>query len=440
MTTNLYVVQNVTEASLFDSYFSFVEDTEPPLIFHRWSLIAAVGAMLGRQYWLPFGQFRIFPNQYIMLIGDPGTRKSTAIKIASNILSAAGYDTFAAERTSKEKFLIDLEGVETDEGVPKSSDSVLKTLFNSIGGDPREVFIAADEFNDFVGAGNMEFLSLLGTLWDWDKPEKPYSQRLKHSRSVSIYQPTVSILGGNTHAGFSAAFPPQAIGQGFLSRLLLIYSEESGKKITFPTVPSEDRKLRLSRQLEKIRSSVTGEATYSARAKEMLDVIYRTFSPLSDMRFRHYSTRRLTHLLKLCLVLSAMRCSTVIEAEDVLFASSILSYAEHRMPSALGEFGKARNADIASKITALLSTTRRPLDSTEIWRQVSSDLEKPEDLTKILQGLSTASRIQWIERTETGARGYILCKPRLDTSKVFTDFTLLPEATNEIFSLEERKR
>jgi len=149
--------------TIFDKYFEYTKDTEPPLVFHRWSLLTCMGAALGRQFKLPFGEFNIHPNMYIMLVGDPGTRKSTAIKIAKKVLASSGYDKFAAERTSKEKFLLDLEGVEDDDGTVLDSNAAMRNLFGSDAtvGDPREVFVVADEFNEFVGSSNLEFLSLL---------------------------------------------------------------------------------------------------------------------------------------------------------------------------------------------------------------------------------------------------------------------------------------
>ncbi|MFK5283171.1 hypothetical protein ACI3PL_26730, partial [Lacticaseibacillus paracasei] len=77
---------------------------------------------------------------------------------------------------------------------------------------PAESFIAADEFNNFIGLGNTDFISILGELWDY---EGVYDYRLKNSKSVFIPYPTISILGGNTPTGFSQAFPPESIGQGF---------------------------------------------------------------------------------------------------------------------------------------------------------------------------------------------------------------------------------
>lgn len=416
--------------SLFDLYFDYTKDTEPPLIFHRWSMLTCIGALLGRQYRLPFGDFNIYPNMYVMLIGDPGSRKSTAIKLAKKTLASAGYEKFSAERTSKEKFLLDLEGIVGDEGEILNQSQVMANLFGESNlSEVREVFITADEFNEFVGSSNLEFLSLLGSLWDWDDEQSPFKQRLKTSKSVSIYQPTISILSGNTHAGFSEAFPPQALGQGFMSRLLLVYGEASGKKITFPTKPSDEQRKMLLGMLRDIKLKVHGEATLTDKAKEMLEVIYRSFDALEDIRFKHYSTRRFTHLLKLCLVTSACNLRTEITASDVLIANTLLTFTEHSMPRAMGEFGKAKNADVSAKVLSMLTTAKTPMDTPAIWKQVQSDLERIEDLQKMLAGLIQANKIQYVHKRATStAQGYLIVRQSLSNKTIYVDYSLLKES------------
>lgn len=416
--------------TLSDLYFRYTEKTEPPMVFHRWSLMSCLAASLGRQFYLPFADFRIFTNMYVMLIGDPGTRKSTAIKTGKRILSASGYDKFSAERTSKEKFLLDLEGVEDDSGSVKDASAVMRNLFGDdyLNADPREVFVVADEFNEFVGSGNLEFLSLLGSLWDWDDPAAPFKQRLKTSRSVSIFQPTINILSGNTHAGFAEAFPPQTLGQGFLSRLILVFGESSGKKFAFPEKPPDSLKQQLIDEFMKIKTQVSGEATMTTKARDMLQTIYHSFEGLEDARFKHYSTRRYTHLLKLCLLTAAASRRTEIRAEDVLFANTLLTYTEHRMPNAMGEFGKAKNADVAARLISVLSDAKTPMDTPALWKQVQSDLDKPEDLNKLLAGLVQGGKIQYVSRTKTGnAQGYLIVRKLLSNKHVYCDFSLLKE-------------
>lgn len=435
-------MQQPTDAeSLFDLYFRYAENTEPPIIYHRWSIITSISAFLGRQFWFPFGTTRIFPNMYVMLLGNPGTRKSTAIKMARRVISAAGYDHFAAERTTKEKFLLDLEGAPDEPNFPQrgrkniTSQDVLRDL--RLAGDseehdgiPREIFVTADEFNEFAGTSNLDFLSLLGVLWDWDDESATYRQRFKNSRSVSIFQPTITLLGGNTHASFKLAFPEQAIGQGFLSRLILVHSEPSGRKITFPTKPPEELVSRIGERLAIIRSAVRGEAKLTPKAESTLDTLYKTWHDLDDYRLKSYSTRRFTHLIKLCLTVVAMRGSIIIDKMDVVLANTILTFTENAMPKALGEFGKSKDSDAAHNImTALYEassiTPARALSLEDLWKVVSRDLDRREKLADILSSLSLAGKIQAVE----GQKGKFLPiqKPVEGNQKLFVELDLLKE-------------
>lgn len=428
----------MTDKTLFDLYFEYVKETESPLIYHRWSLITAVGAFLGRQFWFPDGDGKLYPNCYVMLIGNPGTRKSTAIKKISKILRSAGYDKFAAEKTTKEKFLLDLEGAEDDflsttnragpkSGGPSARD-ILAAMDLDDGGEshdgiPREVFVTADEFNEFVGTGNLDFLSMLGALWDWDSETSTYKHRFKNSKSISIYQPTISILGGNTHAGFQAAFPEAAIGQGFLSRLILVYSEPSGRKITFPQKPDERIAVELMEQFNLIRERVRGEASRTVQANNALDTIYRTWADLEDGRFKSYSTRRFTHLKKLCLVVTAMRGSTQIDTPDVMLANSIMYLTESNMPKALGEYGRSKNSVATHNLMTALYESKKPLTIEELYKVVQRDLDKKDQISDLLKNLSEAGKIVWVKE----AQGFVPKMQKINNKAMFMDMNLLKE-------------
>lgn len=377
-------------------YIAYQSDTEPPVFFHRWACISMLGAYLGRDMGLELGSFEIFPNMYAMLIGVPGTRKSTAIKLSKMLLKRTGYAKFSADKSSKEKFILDL----SEAGLGADSGDLLDSqLFGGDSDDGRssEVYIACDEFNNFIGNGNIEFVSLLGEFWDYSGT---YTNRIKNGKSVSIVNPTVSILGGNTATGFSLAFPTSTIGQGFFSRLLLIYSEPSARKITFPEKPSEEHTQRMVDKLLAIKSVCSGNsATISDSAKHLLDKIYKAGSPIDDVRFEHYANRRFTHLLKIAIVCAASRCSTEIDVTDVVYANTLLHHTEQLMPKALGEFGQSKYSEVNHKIISLLEANWRPLGVHEIWKQLGQDMDKMNDLATILFSLAGADKII---RTEAG--------------------------------------
>lgn len=405
----------------FSAYLAYTGETEVPTFFHRWSAIAGIGAYLGRGFAFNHGHFLIHPNIYSMLIGNPGTRKSTAIKLVKSLIQKAGYKTIAADKTTKEKFLVDLSGIEIEEE-GKQGDILEQNLWgdeDETAKEPAEMFIMADEFNDFIGNGNIEFISLLGTLWDYSGT---YRNRIKNSKSVAINNPTISILGGNTPTGFSLAFPTDILGQGFFSRLLLIYGEPTGRKITFPKPPDEAETKNLVEFLKLIKHKVRGAATLTPTAEKLLDKIYRTWKGVDDVRFESYSNRRFTHLLKLCLVFSASRLSSTIDEYDVIYANTVLSHTEHFMPVALGEFGKARHSDVSHKIMQVLDAAVSVLTIKDIWKAVHNDLEKMTDLTELLRNLVVADKIQSVS-------GGFLPKRKLveDVSNDVLDYSLLTE-------------
>lgn len=375
----------------FSSYLEYTSAAEPPAVFQRWCAIAGIGALLGRQYFFQHGHKNIYPNIYCMLLGSPGTRKSTSIKLMKSILMKAGYTTIAAEKSTKEKFLLDLAGEDT--GTAADVDNILdRNLFgDSNDRDASEMFIMADEFNDFFGNGNLEFISLLGTLWDFSGT---YKNRIKNGKSVSIPDPTISILGGNTPTGFSIAFPPEILGQGFFSRILLIHGEPNGKRIAFPESPSEHSTAQLIEYLREIKSRVFGPAQLTGTAKRLLNQIYQLNPKVADVRFESYSNRRFEHLLKLCLIVSSARFSTEITDGDVIYANTILAHAEQYMPRALGEFGKARNSDVTHKVLQIIYDAPGAVSFKEIWRHVQPDLEGMKFLQDILISLQSAEKIQ----------------------------------------------
>lgn len=402
---------------IISAYLSYIGESEAPVTFHRWSAIAILGAWLGRRYSFQHGHFTIASNMYIMLMGGAGSRKSTAIKIAASLLRKAGYTTIAAERTTKEKFLMDLAGESSD--LDSSPDDIMEQNLFGSSNSVSEILVAADEFNTFVGNGNIEFLSLLGVLWDYTGK---FEDRKKNSKSLIIQDPTVSILAGNTATGFSLAFPAEAIGQGIFSRLLLIHGEKTDKKIAFPEPPCEKAEKLIIDLLHAVRQVCTGYAIATPAAKQLLSAIYGQWNGITDVRFESYANRRFSHLIKICLICSAAALRNTVDEMDVIYANTILTHAEHSMPKALGEFGKARNSDVAHKVIQLLENSYTPLTINSIWMAVHNDLDTIDSLKDMLNNLVFAGKVL---STKTG----FLPKRKIleEVSTQFVDFKLLTE-------------
>lgn len=400
----------------FDLYLQYTSDTEATATFHRWSAIVGIGAYLERNIWIQHGANNLYPNHYVMLLGESGSRKSAAIKGFARILRAAGYKTFAAEKTSKEKFSADLAA---HHGEEDEDDLVLWGDMDDSAITP--VLIANDEANDFFGINNLDFLSLLGSWWDYSGN---YEVKYKTSPSDMIPNPTVSILVGNTPTNFSIAFPPTIIGQGFFSRILLVHGERTRPKITWPTPPTADATEAIVQSLQQIKAVAHGQFNPTPGAMMLADKIYKAPENIIDERFASFYNRRLTHLLKLSLVVAAAKLEKEITEDTLIQANTYLTYIQNLMPKALGEYGSSQDSAIVHKIMSLIQRSPEPVSLKEIAKQVANDVSSMSSLRQILEKLANAGKI-------TGeGMGFIAVEQELltqitDAEAEFVDFNYL---------------
>ena len=189
-------------------------------------------------------------------------------------------------------------------------------------------------------------------------------------------------------------FPADAIGQGFFSRLIFIQAESTGVKQTWMPLPDEHLEEHLVEELKSIKEVMQGEIKLTPAADKMLHKIYHTWKPLEDPRFSSYYNRRFPILLKLLIVVCANNKTMSITEKEVVYANTMLAFAERSMSEALGEFGKGRNSDVTHTVFKLIEATSKPLEAREIWGQVYSDLEKREQLFELLGNLVMAGKIQ----------------------------------------------
>jgi hypothetical protein len=425
----------VEAVSAFDTYLQLVELTESPLIYHRWCFISAIGTLLGRNVWLPFGESKIFPHQYILLIGPPGARKSESIKQIKKLMVAAGYESFAADKSSKEQFLSDFNfgfdkifrGID-----PKSKnnpDDIGDLLDQATLGPDRnkvsEVFIGAGELQSFLGTGNSDFIVLLTDLWD---AKDKHTDRVKNSDSVYIPNPTVNLLGGATSSNFARIFTENIASQGMLSRLVLVYGRGQRMRLTIPPPLDSQGKELIIDLFKEIRMRMHGPMRLTDDAYKAMDYIYQRWADLPDARLATYSGRRQDHLIKLMMICAVVDFRMEITEADVILANTILTYTELYMPQALGEFGKARNAEQSQIVLQIINDGELVggLTARVLFQGCSQSVECMNDLVNILLKLTSANKIKSVEGVG-GTPVFLPIKKKIPIKSKYIDMELLYE-------------
>jgi len=334
-----------------------------------------------------------------MLEGEPGTRKSTAMRPARNLLKGIDFNKLAPDRVSAERFIAEMEHLNT----PEDIDGISFTTLNFEAAS--EIYVMAGEFQDFIGQANINFIALLTNLWDC-LPE--YRHPKLHGQSIRVSFPTVNILGGVNKQSLSICMPTEAIGQGGLSRWLFIHGDATGRKLTFPAPVNEKYQDKLLEQLNEIRG-LSGKVTVSEDARQLLDRVYKEFIHLDDARLTYYNTRRFDFVLKLCVIFAGMDRTLSVNAKHVLFANTVLHYAEQRMINAFGEFGRAKNSGVMNQVVDVirenLKRTLKPINIRDMYKQLSTSVNSWEDIIQIVRNLEMADKIQ--QKDIGGVKGYV---------------------------------
>lgn len=350
-----------------NDYMEMVEDTESPRLFHLWSAISGISACLGRRCWMPFGPMTMFPNQFVSLVGTPGTRKSTAMNIMKRQLRKSTGVRFAPVDTAgmrqglveamrgkndSEEYIDNVELAAAEDSLAGLTLDVVARITNVrdtdevdndehgeargfiSGADKHHIMVTATELSRFIGQNNFQMLDFLGTMWDGED----YEYQTKAGLTV-LRDPLINLLSCTTPTSLNVAMPPAAGGQGFLSRVILVYGSRKYKEVPTPSDPDPEIVLKVKGQFNRTYLELAGVFDESKDANVFRESIYGWKLEINDPRFGYYHERRQDHLMKLGMALAATRTSQTIEKEDYEAAHRILRATERGMPDALGEFG-----------------------------------------------------------------------------------------------------
>lgn len=406
-----------TNGDFFSDYMEYAGygQSEAPAVFHRWTCLSIIGTLLGRQVYFPQGHGTIYPNNYLLLMGTPASRKGAAMNVGKMLIKAAGYTRFSADRTSKERFLMDFKQFETD--------MALEDLEAINFEEPAEQYVMAGEFVDFVGTNNIEFANLLTNLWD-NLPV--YKNPKIVGKTVEVNKPTVNLIGGATAQTFALALPPESNGTGFLSRILLIHGEPTGIKIAWPAEVDDMALEIMAARLVEMRENIKGKMGMTPGARKLGARMYIEEVPVEDGRFQHYKGRRFTHLLKIAMCIAAIELQMEISEDHLLKANTMLAAAEVKMPQALGGFGKDTNSDIKNRLLDYLNTQHQPRDIKALHKVVQHDVKKFSEFMDIVQNLKISDKIKVV--TVMGKQGYVI---HHEESKKWPKDLLVPDWLTE---------
>jgi hypothetical protein len=313
--------------SFVDGFVEYTEGRGSPRLYRKWTAIFLVAAALERKCWVTTTKGQLFPNKYIILTGPAGVGKSLCTRLAHDLLESlrSPETPFHLAPTSVTKASLIDRLAEAERRIMRPMEDPALVKFNSL-------HIVANEFGVFLPSWEAEFMNTLTDLWDCGR----YAEsRRTGNTNLEIPCTQLNLLSATTPSQLINLLPEGAWEQGFMSRVLLVYSGETDFTDLFATLDS-DGKLwdALVRDLKSVYK-MYGEFSVDIETQEALNEWGRAGGPpIPDHpRLITYRQRRIAHLLKLCII-SAAACDDerIITLENFAEALDWLVELESAMP------------------------------------------------------------------------------------------------------------
>lgn len=224
-----------------ERYISYAKRlTDAPEDFHRMVGYILVSASLKNHVHIPYGDIKIFPNIWAVLIGQSSfTRKSTSVNLGKNIIREFDYELLLPAEFSHEKIL---------EHLSKQSSGIF-TWF---------------EFAAILGLLSKDYMSgakqTLADLYDGFTYE-----RKTLNASYLIENPAISIMSATTLEWFLEKVKDGDMKGGFLARFLYVPATKKTHWIAIPPKVDQDEKQALIVTMKAFQS-IKGEATIRPKA------------------------------------------------------------------------------------------------------------------------------------------------------------------------------
>lgn len=266
----------------------------------------------------------IFPNLFIMLLARPGVGKS----LIANPVKALWDDTLllrvGSQTTTSAAVIDQIKRAKTERrigGIDYNSSCLL---------------FASSEFGSLTSSYDQALFSRLSDIYD-GRPD--FKSETRGGGEIILENPLIHLLVGAQPQFLASMLPESAWQQGFMARFHLIHSDEktelSEESLFYPKellVKKSKLHAEIVKNLKKI-CHFHGQFTWELNAsKEFYNWIQAGLPPVpTHPKLETYSTRRLVHICKLCMIIAASSFRHVIQLKDLETAKKILFESEENL-------------------------------------------------------------------------------------------------------------
>lgn len=350
--------------TIFDRYKNYCSCLETTPLYVEYSFYNLIAACLQRRVWLGKNETtRVYPNLYLVFVGDPGTGKTIATRVNLHLLSK-----FKKIKGDKEtpKIPICPDTISVEALIRKLAFGT--EFFKDSLGIPHAqapLTFLAEELANLFKKDDQQLVKFLLQGYDCGDYEKELKGDKDFNTKESVFNMCINFLGATTPENMIDFMAKGLLTDGFLGRAIFIYGGRPLEKKTF-FEPNLEQVMDLKYVEDYCRclTEVCGEVIFSDEARDFLDDWYRNKSHITindDRKLTHYYGRKKINVIKLSIIFhyATTYRDNLVQVQDVKNALDALMRVELTMHLALASVGRNPVHHLSENILSYLADRKR---------------------------------------------------------------------------------
>lgn len=340
-----------------ENYLVYCQGNEVPKSFHLWSGIHAISALVSRRVWLDQGPFTVHCNLYVVLVGKPADKKSTAMNISRKLVSQADVPVGPSSITREKIYeIMDSKNSESSCNYSFEFDDEVKQVSH--------LTLCCNEMVTLLSSGGnaLGMIEFLTDIWDKDYHDIDTKNKGKNT----IYGPYITILACMTPDQTTGLMKQDIITGGFSRRCLFVRPDEPPKPVALPKLEDYQREAwdecqRIGKEIQSMKGAFSFDASgieayeqwYASNHKRKLEAS----APIEQ----YYLNTLPRYVLQVAMLLSISRDrkNLVLNAELIQKSVEYLFPIGQELGTLFTGAGRNQLADLKSRILGYIKSQNK---------------------------------------------------------------------------------
>ncbi len=373
-------------------YVYAVGESEVPEIFHHWCFLSLVASCVQNRVWVPRFRSKMYPNLYLMLIGESGCGKNTAIGLAQRL----GRELDRQSAVNPYRGKITAQALISRLGTPPGQKP-----------NPSYIWLVTPELSMAVGDGDQArgFVKHMTELYEGDYD---FMEETRTRGTFCLKDPCVNWLSGTTPDWLVDTVSRKDIQSGFFARVQPIWGEKSEKRYVQPAIPAraDDVWHGLIGRLNLLTSLTGGFAVTRNARQAHADWYLNRRKPAKEEGTLPYWERQDDIVWKLAMVFSLCREPDLeIRAQDMERAIVYSESVREFIPQLQEYTWQNKQTEMLDFVIALIRRAGGRAHHSMLLRKVGGRGMHAQEFSQLMQTLEEQRRIIRTVKKSRGMKG-----------------------------------